>query len=202
VFSGVPLLSGPIASALAEQYGCRPVTILGGILSALGFGLSVFATSIDTLCITMGLIAGFGLSLVYVTSMFILVRWFDNKLSFTMGISSAGSGIGTFIFAPVVQFLFDEYDLSGTLLILAGLFLNIVVFGALMREPEEMGFGAGSRSCNVSDSDDDSENDSKSTFDADDLNNMRRCVSMIEIPTYFRQVSFTLLRESLLFQEE
>ena len=121
--------------------------------------------------------------------MFILVRWFDNKLSLTMGISSAGSGIGMFIFAPFVTYLLETYLLEGTLLILSGVFLNIVVFGAVMREPEEMGFGAGSRSCNVSDSDGDSESDTKSTFDADDLHSMRKCVSMIEIPTYFRQVS-------------
>lgn len=153
-------------------------------MSAFGFGLSVFATSVNTLCITLGLIGGFGLSLVYVTSMFILVRWFDNKLSFTMGISSAGSGIGMFIFAPFVTFLLEKYELSGTLLILAGVFLNIVVFGALMREPEDMGFG--SRSCNVSDSDADSEADSKSMFGADDLHNLRKCVSLIEIPTFYR----------------
>ena len=153
----------------------------------MGFGLSVLATSIDALCITMGLISGFGLSLVYVTSMFILVRWFDNKLSFTMGISSAGSGIGMFIFAPFVTYLLETYELSGTLLILSGVFLNIVVFGALMREPEEMGFGS-SRSCNASDSDSDSESDSKSTWSAEEVHNMRRCVSLIEVPTYFRQV--------------
>lgn len=102
-----------------------------------------------------------------------------------MGIASAGSGIGMFIFAPFVTFLLEKYELSGTLLILSGVFLNIVVFGSLMREPEDMGLG--SRSCNASDSETDSEADSKSTFSADDLNNMRRCVSLIEIPTFYRQ---------------
>ncbi|XP_055351296.1 monocarboxylate transporter 12-like [Paramacrobiotus metropolitanus] len=185
VFSGIPLISGPIASALAEQYGCRPITILGGLLAALGFGLSVFATSVNTLCITLGLVSGFGLSLVYVTSMFILVRWFDNKLSFTMGIASAGSGIGMFIFAPFVTFLLEKYELSGTLLLLSGVFLNIIVFGAVMREPEDMGLVT--RSCNVSDSDATESEGESSTLSADDLHNMRRCVSLIEIPTFYRQ---------------
>ncbi len=40
VFHSVPLLSGPIASALVDRYGCRRVTILGAILACLGFLLS------------------------------------------------------------------------------------------------------------------------------------------------------------------
>lgn len=112
------------------------------------------------------------------------VRWFDNRLSLSMGIASAGSGIGMFIFSPLVTYLLENYELHGTFLILSGIFLNIVVFGALMREPEEMGFPT--RSCNVSDSDSDSDADSRSTASVDDIHNMRKCVSLIEIPTFFR----------------
>lgn len=43
---------------------------------------------------------------------------------------------GTFIFAPLTQLLIDEYGWRGTTLILAGVFLNMTVCGALMRDLE------------------------------------------------------------------
>lgn len=44
--------------------------------------------------------------------------------------------VGTFIFAPLTQLLIDEYGWRGTTLILAGVFLNMTVCGALMRDLE------------------------------------------------------------------
>lgn len=44
--------------------------------------------------------------------------------------------LGTFVFAPLTQFLLGEYGWRGTTLILAGLFLNLCVCGALMRDLE------------------------------------------------------------------
>jgi len=43
MFHAVPLLVGPIASALTDRYGCRMVTIVGSLLAAMGFFLSSFA---------------------------------------------------------------------------------------------------------------------------------------------------------------
>jgi len=49
------------------------------------------------------------------------------------GIAAAGSGIGTFVFAPLTEWLIDRYMWRGTLIITAGILLNIVVCGALFR---------------------------------------------------------------------
>lgn len=46
---------------------------------------------------------------------------------------SPGSGIGTFILAPVVQLLIQHYTWRGALLILGGLVSNLCVCGALMK---------------------------------------------------------------------
>ncbi|KAF7265684.1 hypothetical protein GWI33_020768 [Rhynchophorus ferrugineus] len=134
LFMAMPLLSGPIASFLTDRYGCRKVTVFGAILASIGFIISSQANSMIVLCITFGVLAGFGLSLCYVASVVIVAYYFDKRRSFATGLAVCGSGIGTFIFAPLIQLLLDEYGWRGTTLILAGLFLNMVVCGALMRD--------------------------------------------------------------------
>lgn len=130
----MPLLSGPIASFLTDRFGCRRVSIFGSILAAIGFIISSFTDTIEVLFLTFGIISGFGLSLCYVAAVVIVAYYFDTKRSFATGLSVCGSGIGTMVFAPLTQYLLDEYGWRGTVLILAGFFLNMVVCGALMRD--------------------------------------------------------------------
>ncbi|KAI5652167.1 major facilitator superfamily domain-containing protein [Phthorimaea operculella] len=134
IFMAMPLLSGPIASFLTDRYGCRRMTIVGSILAALGFVISAFVDNMETLFLTFGIMAGFGLSLCYVAAVVIVAYYFEKKRSLATGISVCGSGIGTFVFAPLTYVLLDEYGWRGTTLILAGLFLNMAVCGLLMRD--------------------------------------------------------------------
>merc|ERR1719348_165062 len=82
LFHAVPLLSGPVASALTDRYGCRKVTIVGAILASVGFLLSAVSHHFVLLYITFGLISGFGLSLCYVAAVVIVAYYFDAKRSF------------------------------------------------------------------------------------------------------------------------
>ncbi|KAF5282490.1 hypothetical protein FQR65_LT14260 [Abscondita terminalis] len=134
LFMAMPLLSGPIASFLTDRYGCRKVTIVGSLLASTGFVLSSYANSTEVLYLTFGVLAGCGLSLCYVASVVIVAYYFDKKRSFATGLAVCGSGIGTFIFAPLIQVLLKEYGWRGTTLILAGIFLNLAVCGSLMRD--------------------------------------------------------------------
>lgn len=134
LFMAVPLLSGPIASFLTDRYGCQKVTIIGSIIASAGFVISAYADSLFMLFITFGLISGFGLSLCYVAAVVIVAYYFDKKRSLATGLSVCGSGIGTFIFAPLNHMLLSYYGWRGCTLILAGLFLNLCVFGMLMRD--------------------------------------------------------------------
>lgn len=136
LFMAMPLLSGPVASFLTDRYGCRKVTIAGSILACLGFVMSAFTTSMEMLFLTFGILAGFGLSLCYVAAVVIVAYYFDKRRSFATGLSVCGSGIGTFIFAPLTQMLIEHYGWRGTTLILAGFFLNMTVCGMLMRDLE------------------------------------------------------------------
>src|SRR6218665_2303078 len=53
--------------------------------------------------------------------------------SIFLGIAVAGSGIGTFIFAPLTDWLIQEYSWRGSFIVIGGLMLNFVVCGAIYR---------------------------------------------------------------------
>lgn len=46
-----------------------------------------------------------------------------------------GSGLGTFVFAPMVRYFMDNYGTRGGLILVSGVMLNLCVVGSLMREP-------------------------------------------------------------------
>ncbi len=86
---------------------------------------------------TFGLISGFGLSLCYVAAIVIVAFYFDAKRSFATGIAVCGSGVGTFVFAPLTQYLISEFGgWRGATIVLAGFILNMCVCGALFRDLE------------------------------------------------------------------
>ncbi|XP_063534320.1 monocarboxylate transporter 4-like [Cydia strobilella] len=136
LFIAVPLLSGPVMSALVDRYGCRSMTILGGIISTLGFVLASVSTTIETMMLTFGVIAGLGLGLVYVTAVVSIAYWFEKKRNLAVGLGACGTGVGTFLYAPMTQYFIEEFGWRGTILLLSGTLLNLCVCGCVMRDPE------------------------------------------------------------------
>lgn len=136
LFMAVPLLSGPMMSALVDRYGCRKMTIAGGFISGLGFVLSSFSDTIEVMYLTFGVLAGLGLGLCYVTAVVSIAYWFDKKRTLAVGLGACGTGIGTFVYAPMTTFFINEYGWRGTCLLLAGTFFNMIVCGSVMRDPE------------------------------------------------------------------
>lgn len=59
--------------------------------------------------------------------------YFEKYRSIAIGIAVAGSGLGTFIFAPLVAVLIEKLGWRYTLLVLSVIVLNCAVFGALFR---------------------------------------------------------------------
>lgn len=136
LFMAVPLLSGPIMSALVDKFGCRKMTMLGGFISGVGFVLSSQSNSIVLQYINFGVIAGIGLGLCYVTAVVSIAYWFDKKRAIATGLGACGTGIGTFVYAPMTQYFIEEFGWRGTILLLAGTFFQVCVCGAVMRAPE------------------------------------------------------------------
>lgn len=83
-----------------------------------------------------GFIGGIGFGLIYLPAVVCVGYYFETKRSLATGIAVCGSGVGTCAIAPLATVLLEMYGWKGATLILAGLILNCVIFGALMRPLE------------------------------------------------------------------
>ena len=65
--------------------------------------LSTAATSIAVLYLTVGVLTGLGFGLIYLPAIVSVSIYFEKKRAFATGIAVCGSGLGTFIMAPVTK---------------------------------------------------------------------------------------------------
>ncbi|GAB1597584.1 monocarboxylate transporter 12-like [Argonauta hians] len=126
-------LAGPIAGALTNVYGCRKVAIAGSLLTTFGFVISIFVNNVYFLYFSFGILGGIGMGLIYLPAIVCVGFYFEKRRSFATGLAVCGAGIGTFIFAPLSQYLLDFYGWKGAVLISAGLILNCILCGCLFK---------------------------------------------------------------------
>ncbi|KAK3105581.1 hypothetical protein FSP39_001009 [Pinctada imbricata] len=122
--SGLMLSFGPFAGMLEEKYGCRTIAFIGSIFVSVGLATSSFVDSMFLLYLTYGIITGIGFSLCHVAANVVVNVYFDKKRVLAVGLSSAGSGIGTMVLPILGSYLMDIYNWQGTLLILSGVGLQ------------------------------------------------------------------------------
>lgn len=136
IFYATPLLSGPIMSKFIERFGCKRMTIISGAIGSFGFIISSLCTSIEQLYLTVGIIGGIGLSAAYIVGLLTVERWFEERRSLAIGLVSAGTGFGTFIFPPITQFFLDEVGWRLTMVSLSTLLMVVSLVGAFLDDPQ------------------------------------------------------------------
>ncbi|RXG54926.1 Monocarboxylate transporter 12, partial [Armadillidium vulgare] len=82
---------------------------------------------------TTGLLIGIGVGLTITPGVLITSLYFEKRQALASAICVSGNAIGGFVFPPLIQYLLNEYELDGTLLILAALQLNICAASMLYR---------------------------------------------------------------------
>ncbi|XP_065225825.1 monocarboxylate transporter 5-like [Planococcus citri] len=138
LLSGSYLIAGPFASALANRYGFRLVTMVGAVIGGLAFFLSSYATSVDYLCATYGILGGIGFGLIFVPAVITIGFYFEKWRAMATGIAVCGSGIGTFLMAPLCNWLIQQLTWRGAMAVQAGLVLHCALCGALFRPLKPM----------------------------------------------------------------
>jgi len=71
--------------------------------------------------------------MMYLPSIVMVGLYFDTKRSMATGIAVCGSGLGTFVFAPLARALLDNYGWRGANKIIAGIILHGVAAGLVYR---------------------------------------------------------------------
>ncbi|XP_026756922.1 monocarboxylate transporter 12 [Galleria mellonella] len=138
ILVGVTLSSGPISSSFVNRWGCRAVTVAGALLSATCVVASAYAENVLTLIFTIGVGAGFGFGLIYLPAIVSVTVWFERYRSLATGIAVCGSGLGTFLFAPITSALISEYGWRGAMAIIGAFILNCVPLGLMFRPVPEI----------------------------------------------------------------
>ncbi|XP_076618891.1 monocarboxylate transporter 12-like isoform X2 [Colletes latitarsis] len=133
ILVGVTLCSGPISGSFVNKFGCRTVTIAGSILASACLLASMWAQRIIILYLTIGIGTGLGFGLIYLPAIVSVTCYFEKYRSLATGIAVCGSGLGTLVFAPCLEYLIARYGWRGTLMICSGIVLNCIILGALFR---------------------------------------------------------------------
>ena len=95
----------PVAGAVADRWGPRPVMLTGAILLAVGTALIPLASSAWSLILVIGVIAAAGASTSGPAQLASsIARWLpEAKRSVANGIIGAGGSLGQFILVPLAQ---------------------------------------------------------------------------------------------------
>lgn len=108
----------------SNRFGCRKTAFFGGLIAALGMIGSGYVQEFWLLGFLMGGVAGFGSSLVLVSSVVVVTYYFEEKPSFAAGLTISGGSLGQSIFSLIIIKLNEIYGRSGCFLILGGEFIE------------------------------------------------------------------------------
>ncbi|XP_009999940.1 PREDICTED: monocarboxylate transporter 14 isoform X2 [Chaetura pelagica] len=130
---GITLIVGPFIGLFISMCGCRRTAIIGGILNALGWILSAYASNVHYLFLTFGVTAGIGSGMVYLPAVVMVGQYFQKRRALAQGLSTTGTGFGAFLMTALLKYLCTEFGWRNAMFIQGAISLNLCVCGALMR---------------------------------------------------------------------
>src|SRR5208283_1770559 len=123
----------PISGRLLQR-GIHPrvLSIIGSVLVAAGWILSRYASDINYLYLTYGVVAGMGVGIVYGIPIAVVTKWFPDIKGLTVGLTVLGFGVSALVMAPLAQALIETKGILNTFLILGIAFLVALVLMSLV----------------------------------------------------------------------
>jgi MFS family permease len=115
----------PVAGAMADRYGPRPVLVAGVLVLVLGTALTPFMTSAWGLVLSIGLLSAIGSG---AGSFSVLIGAAANRLpaearGTASGVINAGGSFGQFVFAPIAGKLIQAFGWMAAMWALAAMML-------------------------------------------------------------------------------
>jgi len=110
-----------------ESIGPRRVTIVGGILTGLGWLLASTVTSVWMLNIVYGVIGGIGVGIAYGVPVAVAARWFPDRRGTAVGLTLLGFGFSAFITANLAGYLIGMTGVMNTFRIFGIVFIILIL---------------------------------------------------------------------------
>ncbi|PKL69704.1 MAG: MFS transporter [Methanomicrobiales archaeon HGW-Methanomicrobiales-1] len=114
VFLAFFAIAMPFTGKYIEQYGPRNVTIVGGVLTGLGWLLASFANSVPMLYVVYGIIGGIGVGIAYGVPVAVSARWFPDRRGLAVGLTVLGFGFSALITANLAGYFIGAYGVMNT----------------------------------------------------------------------------------------
>jgi MFS family permease len=110
IFEGACL---PFAGGLIDRVGGRKTLTFGGLIVAIGLGLSSTISSIWEFYFWVGIVTAAGIALIgMVPHVAIISREFPQRRGTALGIAWAGGGVGIVMLVPVTQLMINNWGWS------------------------------------------------------------------------------------------
>jgi len=131
VFLAVFAITMPFTGRIIDNYGPRNVTIIGGVLTGLGWLLGSFSSSVPMLYATFGVVGGIGVGIAYSVLVAVSARWFPDRRGLAVGLTVLGVGFSAFFTANIAGWLTGAYGVMNTFKIFGVVIIVLTIVLAL-----------------------------------------------------------------------
>ncbi len=114
-----------VTGKYVETHGPRTITIIGCVLTGLGWLLASTVSSIAMLSVMYGVIGGIGIGIAYGATVAVAARWFPDRRGLAVGLMVFGVGFSALITANLAGYLIAAYGVMNTFRIFG---IGIILF--------------------------------------------------------------------------
>ncbi|XP_039255676.1 monocarboxylate transporter 5-like isoform X1 [Styela clava] len=122
----------PLGSFFVEKSGYRWTHVIGGVMMMISFICSAHVTTLLQMFFAYSILGGFGSSLCHVSYVNAVSEHFTDHQGLAFAIVTSGYGVGGLIFPLLFEVLIVKYTWRGAMIVVAGIFGNLLVCGLLL----------------------------------------------------------------------
>ncbi|HUV08041.1 MAG TPA: MFS transporter [Spirochaetia bacterium] len=132
-----------VVGFLSEKWEIKKILLAGAVIAAVGLYLCSATLLIWQIYLYFGILVGFGANALGILPNTIIVsNWFRRRRGTAIGIVTSGSGAGTLLFFPLLQWIISRWGWQAgyiSLAVLIGPLLISLILLLQRAHPEEMG---------------------------------------------------------------
>jgi len=134
IFSVGIIFGGLVGSPIIAKLGNRKTVMTSGVLVASMHAILYFIRIFYVALVAFFMISiMFGL--LFMAALNQIAVYWEEKRTMATQIGSCGTSVGMLLFPLIIAWLLETFTVPGYYLILAGIYLNVLIAGALMHNP-------------------------------------------------------------------